>query len=110
MQPVKKALPSRRVQIEGAGAREHGYEITYWSAGRRTIMFLCFNPEIVGSSTGGGNSAGLKTDMVPVTLTFRDAVKDARNERTGKALGDGRQFKVDWSMNEAVVVSFAAPN
>jgi len=110
MQPVEKALPGggRWVQLEGAGDKENGYEITYWSKGNRTILFLCYKPEITSGSEGGGNSVGLKKDKIPVSLSFRQAVKDATDERTGKALGDGKQFKFDWTMDEAIVMSFAS--
>ena len=95
------------VRLDDPQAVAHGYEITYWSKDSRTILFVCFNPEIAGSSTGGGNSVGLKTDRIPVKLTFRRPVRDARDERTGKPLGDGQAFDLDWRMNEALVISFA---
>ena len=65
-------------------------------------------PEITGDSLGGGNSQGLKTARLPVTLRFRDEVKNVRDERAGKVLGDGREFRVAWKQNEAVVLSFDA--
>jgi hypothetical protein len=52
---------------------------------------------------------GLKSDRVPVTLEFAQALHDVRDERTGKALPDGTRFPVSWKMNEAIVISFAAP-
>ena len=106
-QYVKKAIGTRWAQLQGAGDKENGYEITYWNKGDRTIMFVCYKPEITAGSLGGGNSVGLKSDLVPVTLAFSKSVKDLRDERTGKALGSGSTFKFDWKMNEAVVVSFA---
>jgi hypothetical protein len=74
----------------------------------RLIYFLCQNPEVTGTETGGGNSAGLKTDTVPITLQFARPVTGARDERTGNALGAGDTFKFDWVMNQAVVVSVDA--
>ena len=64
------------------------------------------NPEIAVSSTGGGNSVGLKADVLPVTLAFAGKLSGVRDERTGKDLGDGSEFKFDWKMNEAIVLSF----
>ncbi len=107
MRHVQPAGVRRWVEIKDAGDKEHGYEITYWRKGGRTILFLCLNPEVVGSSTGGGNATGLKTDKLTVTLRFAHAVKDLRDERAGKALGAGQEFAVEWIMNEAVVLSFA---
>lgn len=95
------------IRLQGAGEAEHGYEITYWRKDGRTIACLCLNPEIRGTSLGGGNAVGLRTGTVPVTLELAAAVNDLRDERTGKSLGAGREFRLDWPRNEALVVSFA---
>jgi hypothetical protein len=100
------------VRIAGAGEREHGYEITSWNqppAGARparTILFVCQNPEIHGTSLGGGNSAGLKTAVLPIKLRFTREIRGVRDERTGRPLGEGREFAFDWKQNEAIVLSF----
>jgi len=110
-QYVKKALPNggRWVEIQGAGDKENGYEITYWKQGNKTIIFLLFKPDITAGSESGGNSVGLKSDQAMVTLAFHDAVSNVKDERNDKVLGDGKAFKVDWAMNEAVVLSFIRP-
>ncbi len=105
MKHLSDAGVKRWVELKGAGAKEHGYEITYWQKEGRTIVSVCLNPEISVSSAGGGNSVGLKTDVVPVTLHFATPMSDVKDERTGKALGNGQDFKMDWTMNQAVVVS-----
>lgn len=99
------------VRLKDAAEREHGYEITYWSKPEpghpgRTILFVGLNPEIGGTDLGGGNSIGLKTATVPVTLQFAREIKGLRDERSGTLRGDGREFRLDWKQNEAVVVSF----
>ena len=104
---VKDAGLERWVKINQADEKTHGYEITYWAKDGRTIVFVCFNPEIAGSATGGGNAVGLKTAAVPITLKFARNVKDARDERLDKRIGAGDRFKFEWKMNEAVVMSFA---
>ena len=106
---VTDAIGPRWVALKGAGAKEFGYEITYWAKGGRTIVFVCFNPEITGSQTGGGNSTGLKSQTAGVMLQFAAPVKGARDERTGKDLGAGKEFPMDWPMNQALVVSFEGP-
>ena len=106
MSPIHAAGVNRWVNIEGDNA--FGYEITYWKQGDRTILFVCSNPEIAVSSAGGGNSVGLKTETIPVSLTFDKSVAGLRNERTNQDLGSGRTFKLDWKMNEALVLSFSA--
>ncbi len=85
----------------------HGYEITRWSLpSSRTLLFVCLNPEIRGTSLGGGNSLGLKTNKLPVKLCFSNPVHRTRNERAETELGSGTEFTVDWKQNEAVVISF----
>ena len=104
---VTAAGPKRWVDIKNADDKVFGYEITYWQKAGRTIVFVVTNPEISVTSEGGGNAVGLKTQTVPITLEFAGAVKGARDERTGKDLGDGKEFAFDWTMNQAVVLSFA---
>jgi hypothetical protein len=98
--------PKRWVTIKDADDKTFGYEITYWQKGGRTILFVITNPEISVSSEGGGNAVGLKTATVPITLEFAAPIKGAKDERTGKDLGDGKEFKFDWTINQAVVMSF----
>ena len=98
------------VRIADAGEREHGCEITYWTLpSGRTLLFLCLNPEIRGTALGGGNSVGLKSDTMPIKLRFTREVHNARDERAGRALGNGAEFSFEWKQNEAVVVSFDMP-
>ncbi len=103
--PVESATGKRWVALKGGG-KEHGYEITYWRKDGRTVLFVCMNPEIEVSATGGGNSVGLKSEMLPVTLTFARNLTDVRDERTGRNLGPGKEFKFDWLTTEAIVLSF----
>jgi len=107
MQPVIDAVGKPWVRIKNAGQAEHGYEITYWKKGDRTIVCLGLNPEITGSSTGGGNAAKLRSQTLHVTLQFRSPVSGVRDERAGKSLGDGAEFQVDWQTNESAILSFA---
>ena len=48
----------------------------------------------------------LKTDLVLTKLRFAKPVRDVRDERTGRVLGDGTEFPIEWKQNEAVVLSF----
>ena len=107
LRPLHAANVRRWVEIEGAGDADFGYEITYFrKADNRTLLFLCLNPEIIGSELGGGNAVGLKTSSRNITLKFAAPVRAVRNERTGKSLGDGTRFPVVWPQNEALVFSF----
>jgi hypothetical protein len=110
MKHVRDAGPKRWVKITGADAEKvHGYTVTYWRQGGRTIVFVVFRPEITGSMLGGGNAAGLKTDEVGIMLQFAGKVRNARDERDGRNLGDSDHFRFTWKMNEAVVMSFEGP-
>lgn len=106
LRPIDEAGLQPWVRLAGAGEAEHGHEITYWTQPNgRTLLFLGLNPEIRGTAEGGGNSVGLKTAALPVTLRFTQPVHDLRDERTGEALGDGTDFTRTWKQNEAVVLS-----
>ncbi|MFB3892738.1 MAG: beta-galactosidase trimerization domain-containing protein [Phycisphaerae bacterium] len=107
MKHIRDAGVRPWVSITSAGQREFGHEITYWQKDGRTYVFIVYNPELSGSQTGGGNSAGLKTETIKITLEFAAPVKGARDERTGKDLGDRKAYDLNWTMNEAVVLSFA---
>ncbi len=98
---------NRWVEIENAGAREFGYEITYFrKPDGRKVLFVCSNPEIVGTQAGGGNAVDLKADAIPITLKFADPIRNVRDERRGTVLADGNRFPFTWRRNEAVVLSF----
>ena len=64
------------------------------------------NLAVSGSELGGGNAVGLKSDLLPITLEFSTEIKNAKDERSGKSLGSGKEFKVEWKSNEAFVLSF----
>ena len=97
------------VRLKDAGAATHGYEVTYWRKDGRTIVCLGLNADVDANQFGGGQAAGLKTDWIAATLVFGASIAAVRNERTGQELGTGREFTVDWKMNEAVIISFAGP-
>ena len=111
MEPIHKAGIKRWVEIENAGNDTFNYEITYWQKENRTIIFLVTNADSTKSELGGGNSEGLKTAKVDVTLSFAKPIKKIVNERTGETIKDGDKVKVSWSQGEAVVLSFeGTPN
>jgi hypothetical protein len=98
----------RWAEIEHAGAAEFGYEITYFRLRNgRTGLFLCHNPETAVSELGGGNAVALKTGAVDVTLAFAKPLRNVRDERRDRNLGNGERFTLSWTRNEALVLSFA---
>jgi hypothetical protein len=44
-----------------------------------------------------------------VTIEFARPVADAIDERTGRRLGRGKEFKFEWRTVEAVFLSFRGP-
>ena len=107
LRPIRAAGLAPEIRLVGAGEAEHGHEITRWRLpSGRELLFLCLNPEIRGNSLGGGNSVGLKTAQLPVTLRFAHPVHRVRDERAGRDLGDGSEFRCEWTQNEAVVLSY----
>ncbi len=104
--PINNAGVNRWVDLKAADEKTFGYEITYWSINGRTTVFVCQNPRTTVSATGGGNSSGLKTQTIPITLTFAHAIKNVRDEHSGKGLPDGTEFNFDWTMTHAVIISF----
>ena len=98
----------RWIEIEGAGEAEFGYEITYFrKPDGRTVLFVCANPETVGTELGGGNAAHLKTGALPLTLKSSKTLHHVRDERLGRDLGSGTWFPFVWPQNEALVLSFS---
>jgi hypothetical protein len=106
MKPIHDTGLQRWVQLKEADAKTFGYEITYWTKADRTILFLFANKDVKASSVGGGAAGGLSSETVPVTLVFTQPVANVTDERTGKSLGNGKEFPLQWKMNEACVLSF----
>jgi len=106
MKPIHDAGLDRWVSLKNVGDREFGYEITYWRKGPRTILFLIPNKDVVSTQVGGGGAVGVVADSIPVTLAFAAPVQNAKDERSGKSLGNGKEFTLEWKLNEACVISF----
>ena len=109
MKHIKAAGVTPWVRIKSAGEKEFGYEIVYWSKDRRLLLFLVANPDAKFSATGGGNATKLKTDKIAVTLAFARPVANVVDERTGKHLTGGKEVRIEWTMNEAAVLSLGMP-
>ena len=106
MKPIHDAGVQRWVQVKNADDKTFGYEITYWTKNNRTILFLFANKTVKANSLGGGAASGLVSDTVPVTLAFARPLSNVKDERAGTSFGNGREFPLQWKMNEACVLSF----
>jgi hypothetical protein len=91
---------------EENGQRPRNLEITYWSKGGRTLVFVLQNAAVTGSALGGGGVEGLINQKSKINIQFRKDVHDVVDERTGRNLGDGRRFTFDFNSVEAVFFSF----
>jgi PAS domain-containing protein len=94
------------VKITTAGKRPRNVEVTYWSKGGRTIVFVVQNVPLVGDDDGGGHGRGFVKEKMRIDIEFSGPVKGAIDERTGKELGDGQKFTVDYNSAEAALLSF----
>ena len=96
------------VQVAGPdGTRPRNLEVTYWTKGGRTYLFVLQNAEVSGSDVGGGGVEGLTAKKHRITITFPAPVNDLIDERTGKNLGSGATFTLDFNPVEAAFFSFA---
>lgn len=93
--------------IRARAGRAIPLEVTYWSKGGRTLVFVLQNVPISGSSTGGGGAEGLIEATVPVEVRLAGPVHDVRDERTGAKLPDGDRFTFRLDTAEAAFFSFA---
>jgi len=107
LKPIQDAgiMPSVSV-LNASGKPPRDSEVTRWKKQGRTYLFVIQNAHVTGSALGGGGAEGLGEGTEPVTITFRNTVKDLRNERTGKKLGSGKQFNADFNRLEALFLSY----
>lgn len=89
------------------GQRPANLEVTYWTNGGRTYVFLLYNAAVSGSAVGGGGVEELVRQQMKINIELPADVVDCVNERTGEKLGSGRKFSCQFNSVEAVMVSFA---
>jgi hypothetical protein len=95
-----------RVTFTHQGTRPRNCEATYWSKGRRTFVFIFQNLPVNATTTGGGGVTGLADNPISIDVELA-AGRDVRDERSGKALGDGNKFPFRFNGIEPVLFSFA---
>ncbi len=80
----------------------------YWKvAGGK--MALCLIKNLFRSAqidAAGETQGNISSEPTKIRLVFASAVKGLKNERTGKVLGDGREFEDTWTTCEANVYTF----
>jgi hypothetical protein len=82
-------------------------EAIFWKNGDRTTLCVVKNLDRRASIDEFGEVAeDAGAGLAKLKLTFRQPVKGLKNERTGKFLGDGREFEDDFRPWEANIYTF----
>jgi hypothetical protein len=97
------------VRVTAGGVRPRDCEVTYWTRGGRTLLFVVSNPATGGGPEGGNWATRLAGGEQAIELEFRVPVRAVVDERTGEKLGEGTKFKRRWKPNEAVMLGFETP-
>jgi len=82
-------------------------EAIFWKNPDRMTLCVLKNKDRKASIDGFGSAGAVGDGRIRLKLTFAKAVKDLKNERTGKTLGDGRDFEDDLTPWEANVYTYA---
>jgi Beta-galactosidase trimerisation domain len=114
LDPLRQAGVTPWIEARSLG-RPVPLEVTYWSKGNRTLVFVLQNVPVSGVSTGGGGAEGLVEARIPIEVRLAAPVTGARDERTGRALfpdtqdAAGTHLSFELDTTEAVFFSFAGP-
>ncbi len=81
-------------------------EAVYWEKDGRVVVCVVKNPLKFASVHGETKTEGISKDTVKLTITFDAEKKNVKDEISGKDLGSGKSFTVDWKRDEAAMVSF----
>ena len=88
------------------GRRPPRCEATYWSKAGRTYVFILKNLPVNATTTGGGGVSGLNAEAITIDIELPESRK-VTDERTGKALGEGKAFSFRFNGVEPVFFSYA---
>lgn len=94
-----------RVIVAHQGRRPPQCEVTYWSKGGRTYVFVLKNIAVAATPTGGGGASGVAPHKITIEVALPRAGKVV-DERTGKSLGEGKTFSFRWNGMEPVFFSY----
>jgi len=97
-----------RVSVSEAGRTEAHLEAIIWKNPDRMTLCVLRNLDRKASIDSFGNAEGALGDgKIRLKLSFAQAVKDLRNERSAKTLGDGKDFEDELTPWEANVYTYA---
>jgi hypothetical protein len=97
-----------RVSLQLGGEPARTTEALYWKNGDRVTLCVVQNLDRRASIDDFGTTQGTTGDASKrLKISFASPVKNLLNERTGKALGDGKDFEDDYRPWEANVYTYA---
>ncbi|HEY3322722.1 MAG TPA: alpha-amylase family protein [Planctomycetota bacterium] len=100
---LKTAGVTPRLVMKVDGRPAAAMEALFWKNGEKTTLCVLKNLDRRASiSDFGATKDGLGEASVKLGLSFAAPVKNLKNERTGKVLGDGKEFEdafVPWEAN-----------
>jgi hypothetical protein len=104
---LKQAGVASRLKLESNGQPAHATEAVFWKNGARTTLCIVRNLDRKASISGfGAMDGGAGARAEKLKLLFAAPVKDLKNERTGKTLGDGKEFEDEFTPWEAGVYTY----
>ncbi|MGD0092117.1 MAG: beta-galactosidase trimerization domain-containing protein [Planctomycetota bacterium] len=105
---LQEAGVTPRLKLELDGQPAHATEALFWKNGARTTLCVVSNLDRKASISGFGSAKeGLGQARAKLKLSFANPIKELKNERTNKALGDGKEFEDEFVPWEANVYTYA---
>jgi hypothetical protein len=102
-----KAGVTPRVTLQVDGKPAAHTEAIFWKNGNRTTLCVLKNIDRKASIDSFGATAGaLGNGPAKLKLSFATPVKGLKNERTGKEIGNGKEFEDDFTPWEANIYTY----
>ncbi|MCM8540374.1 MAG: beta-galactosidase trimerization domain-containing protein, partial [Lentisphaeraceae bacterium] len=100
LKPIKdiftKAEVTPRVKVLVDGKPASNVEVTYWNNGNYFVFSVMGNPLRLSDEFGGKTFYGKEAKTSKVKLIFTKSAKSATDQTTGKDLGNGKEFTIEW--------------
>jgi len=104
---LKESGIEARAKFEAGGKPLNNMQAVYWKNGDRITLGLVANIDRHATiDSFGAVSGGLGDAKLKIKLSFTKPVKGLKNERTGKDMGDGKDFEDDFMPWEANVYTY----
>jgi hypothetical protein len=94
------------VQVRAQGKNLERVEVTYWQKEDRIVLCVVKNPLVLGVPPALWKESIVTGETVPLEVVFSSPKEDVTDHRAGEKLGDGSEFEVSWTTNEAAILSF----